>query len=653
MNEKFRRFQNAVRPDVRLRISLDEYIRLSEGAEKDSSVMKEYGAYLFARRRAAWEILIREENLDGLRLFAKEGWLTGEDARGCLDLAVKTGKRESQLWLLQYMKGLEKAGTEDPAEIYGQACADKSCADKSCADKSCEEKDCRGKSYGENNCEGKDCGKRDRREKDYAEIGREIFAVLKQNLQSRIPALSSAFPELTCVERERKKSDEIVWGTDGKNLYCTRDELISLFRAGMDNLARKYLHSLFHCLYLHMLYPNVCGSFSESCTSFSKSRTSFSESRTSFSESCISFSESGMSFSKSRTSFLENCGLSQDSAEECWNLACDLAVEWAIDASSWYPLDFKRQKMRSTWYRRILDEQKGRDTKSCYHWLLRQRKEGQCELLQEMRKEFFSDCHSYWQENGEDPEKKSLEEQEHLVQTWENARQGLSRMSGGSGQKAGQQGGGIVDEYRSVNKKTYDYRRFLKQFSICREEMQLDMESFDYIPYHYGLERYGNVLLVEPLETTEVNRLEEFVIAIDTSGSCSGEIVCRFLDETYRILSSRENFFRKMNVHLIQCDSVIQDHRRITCEEDWMQYRENVKIQGMGGTDFTPVFRLVDKMIEQKEIRNLKGLVYFTDGDGIFPRHRPSYETAFVFLNRALEKSRIPDWAIRLNLEMQ
>ena len=174
------------------------------------------------------------------------------------------------------------------------------------------------------------------------------------------------------------------------------------------------------------------------------------------------------------------------------------------------------------------------------------------------------------------------------------------------------------------------------------------MESIDYIPYLYGLKRYENVLLVEPLETTEVNRLEEFVIAIDTSGSCSGEIVCRFLDETYRILSSRENFFRKMNVHIIQCDSMIQDHKKITCEEDWKSYLKNVKIQGLGGTDFTPVFRLVDKMLEQKEIRNLKGLLYFTDGDGIFPHDKPAYETAFVFLNRELEKRKIPDWAIRL-----
>lgn len=56
------------------------------------------------------------------------------------------------------------------------------------------------------------------------------------------------------------------------------------------------------------------------------------------------------------------------------------------------------------------------------------------------------------------------------------------------------------------------------------------------------MEHYGNLPLIEPLEYKEVNRLEELVIAIDTSGSCDGETVRRFLEETYSILSEKENF---------------------------------------------------------------------------------------------------------------
>lgn len=66
--------------------------------------------------------------------------------------------------------------------------------------------------------------------------------------------------------------------------------------------------------------------------------------------------------------------------------------------------------------------------------------------------------------------------------------------------------------------------------------------------------------------------MEELVIAIDTSGSCSAATVRRFMEETYGILSDHENFFRKMNLYIIQCDSFIQDVIHVTCEDDWKNY---------------------------------------------------------------------------------
>ena len=58
--------------------------------------------------------------------------------------------------------------------------------------------------------------------------------------------------------------------------------------------------------------------------------------------------------------------------------------------------------------------------------------------------------------------------------------------------------------------------------------------------------------LIEPLEYQEPDKIEELVIAIDTSGSCSLKIVERFLAEIERILMHSDSFFRKMNVHIIQ-----------------------------------------------------------------------------------------------------
>ena len=41
---------------------------------------------------------------------------------------------------------------------------------------------------------------------------------------------------------------------------------------------------------------------------------------------------------------------------------------------------------------------------------------------------------------------------------------------------------------------------------------------------------YGNMPLIEPQESREVKKVEEFVIAIDTSMSCSGELVKHFFE---------------------------------------------------------------------------------------------------------------------------
>ena len=48
----------------------------------------------------------------------------------------------------------------------------------------------------------------------------------------------------------------------------------------------------------------------------------------------------------------------------------------------------------------------------------------------------------------------------------------------------------------------------------------------------------------------------------------------------------------------------------------------------------------------------LRGLVYFTDGMGIYPAWRPPYETAFVLLEEPPLSVTMPPWAIRLILTL-
>ena len=75
-------------------------------------------------------------------------------------------------------------------------------------------------------------------------------------------------------------------------------------------------------------------------------------------------------------------------------------------------------------------------------------------------------------------------------------------------------------------------------------------------------------------------------------------LVQQFLRETFSILEKKEHFFRRMRVHILQCDSMIQDYRLIESEEDWKEYQKHLKITGFGNTDFRPVF----DWIEQKKV---------------------------------------------------
>ena len=83
----------------------------------------------------------------------------------------------------------------------------------------------------------------------------------------------------------------------------------------------------------------------------------------------------------------------------------------------------------------------------------------------------------------------------------------------------------------------------MQRFSVLREEIGVDPEEFDLNYYTYGLKLYGNMPLMEPLESREVKKIREFVIAIDTSYSTSGTLVEQFLKETFSILTQKNSFF--------------------------------------------------------------------------------------------------------------
>ena len=202
-----------------------------------------------------------------------------------------------------------------------------------------------------------------------------------------------------------------------------------------------------------------------------------------------------------------------------------------------------------------------------------------------------------------------------------------------------------------ANRKRYDYRAFLKRFSALSEEMKTSPDEFDYIYYTYGLSRYKNMPLIEPLEYQESNRIRDFVIAIDTSASCAGKLVRTFAEKTYNVLKNSEGFGHKVNIHVIQCDCDVTRDVKITSIRDIDRAFEEFVTRGFGGTDFRPVFKYVDELVRTRELANLKGLIYFTDGLGKYPVTPPAYETAFVFVDDTPRERKVPPWAMKVIMD--
>lgn len=309
---------------------------------------------------------------------------------------------------------------------------------------------------------------------------------------------------------------------------------------------------------------------------------------------------------------------------ELWGLACDIWVETYLDS-----LEEPRLKAR--------DSHRPKWKECTDPWYVLEKLKGAPRCVEEWRALYAFDDHSLW----------PRELPEDTIRLWK----GLSSGAQGSGMGArGRRSIGEEAEPEEYRGGLYDFRKYLRRFTLPREELETDPESFDYLFYHLGLEYYGNMPLLEPLEYREVWALDALAIAIDTSGSCDAQLVSRFLKESYGIFSSRENFFRKMKVVFFQCDCCLQDTAIITNREQWAGYADSLKIKGRGGTDFTPVFREIQRLRDAGVLPKPRALLYFTDGDGIYPQ-KPDYETVFVLAGPKRHPELVPKWAKTLELE--
>lgn len=340
--------------------------------------------------------------------------------------------------------------------------------------------------------------------------------------------------------------------------------------------------------------------------------------------------------------------------EEYWNLACDIVVESVVDSFPYRCLTKVMSDKREELYDSLKRKHKVLTAQNVYQDL--KERSLTYQEFYSLTCEFLVDDHKFWDSKKQENEKEQNNNQdnkreEELQKNWQKLSEKMETNLETFCKSIGSNEGGFLKALQIENRERYDMRSFLQKFAVIREETQIDLDSFDYAFYHYGMELYGNMPLIEELEYKEVNRVEEFVIAIDTSGSCSGGLIKAFLRKACGILKDTESFLKKVHIHMIQCDKEIQEDVCITNLSQLDEYLDQFETKGYGGTDFRPVFDYVNQLVAKGELSHLKGMLYFTDGLGIYPKQRPSYDVAFVFMKNDYTDEKVPVWAMKLILD--
>lgn len=386
---------------------------------------------------------------------------------------------------------------------------------------------------------------------------------------------------------EPKGREEIrAFATDGVFLIYPPARYLKLFEENELFLRRAYLHAVLHCLYAHLWQTD-----------------------------------------------------GRD--PERWNVACDIAIEFIIDG-------FNKQSTNRllSWTRErtyaLLGEKHAMSAAQIYNLLL----EAPEERVKILAKEFYTDDHSLWGRKSAGSPMAGLGQSPDPQKKWQN----IARQTMFASERGGRGEGSSAEIVIKAERNRRSYKDFLMKFAAFHEQMRIDIDSFDPGYYAYGLRTYGNLPLIEPLETREERRIREFVVAVDTSYSTSGDLVRSFLRETLHILLEENAFFSTAEVHILQCDDAVRDDIVVKNARQAGAVLAKFEIKGGGGTDFRPAFTYVEQLRAGGGLRSLGGMLYFTDGNGVYPKKKPDYPCAFLFLDE-YDEGEVPPWAMRMRLD--
>lgn len=382
-------------------------------------------------------------------------------------------------------------------------------------------------------------------------------------------------------------STQTALATDGANLYYPPEWVLNLYRKNRRYLPRAYLHSLFHCILRHLWLRDR-----------------------------------------------RNPAL--------WGLACDIAVEHLLDSlgtpATTRPVGWIRQQA----YARLQAQCKLLAAGPIYRALV----STDAATLQQYQREFYCDDHRLWPADPDSPTAQIRGKQ------WEQMGRQTELSMEESGQQAGETDGArALQAQVQASRSRRSYKDFLRRFAVWREEPHLDPDEFDLGYYTYGLRTYGKMPLIEPLESRESKKIRDFVIVLDTSESTAGDLVKNFLRETFTLLKSQDSFFRQCRILVMQADNAVRDETWLYDLEALDRYTEAFTLVGGGGTDFRPAFARIEELRTEGPLRDMQGVLYFTDGKGTYPARRPPFDVAFLFLENGEPPPEVPAWAMRLVLQ--
>jgi len=463
-------------------------------------------------------------------------------------------------------------------------------------------------------------------DEELIQISEEIFAYIRSQLTFHLRFMDLALNNYQLIP------DALEYRCDGKFFHYPPIALIKTFQNNPNEMVRGYLHVVLHSVFQHLY------------------------------------------FSKNRRMSL-------------WNLAADIAVENVIEQLGLSCTETPASQEKQRQIAKIREKVPEFTAQKIYHYL----EDLETDQIKLLAPVFYFDNHECWYEirdsigtsetlygeenrdnpsassgnrfegathdtgesqEGEDPHasEEEIRQIRNALKDWKEISEKIETDLETFNREEGEKAEALVQSLKALHREKYSYRTFLRKFMSPGEKMKISDEDFDLIFYTYGLNLYRNLPLIEPLEYQEMNNIRELVIAIDTSGSVQGDIVQDFLQKTYNIFQEKESFFSHFRIHILQCDMMIRDTAVITTMAEFEKYIETMEIKGLGGTDFRPVFSYVNEQIEQNVFRRFGGLLYFTDGDGVYPKYRPLYQCAFLF-PKGNKEITVPPWAIRYSLE--